>query len=127
MPSYILVHNGWYDGLYLVTSLFLLSLAFVEEPALPLFKVCCKLINNDMIFSIKIIVLYTLLQVPVWAHGTAELIALIIISVELALKLRWTGWDPMLKHKRTMLKVRKLLYNLKSIYLNRNTSIQNVS
>ncbi|XP_020294298.1 two pore calcium channel protein 1-like [Pseudomyrmex gracilis] len=85
LPSYILVHNGWYDGLYLVTSLFLLSLAFVEEPALPLFKV------------------------PVWAHGTAELIALIIISVELALKLRWTGWDPMLKHKRTMLKCITLL------------------
>jgi len=39
LPAYLLVHNSWYNGLDLLTSLILLSLAFVEEPALPLFKV----------------------------------------------------------------------------------------
>ncbi|CAL1678014.1 unnamed protein product [Lasius platythorax] len=80
LPAYLLVHNSCYNGLDLLTSLILLSLAFVEEPALPLSKV------------------------PVWVHGSVELLALITIGVELALKLRWTGWAPMLKHKRTMLK-----------------------
>ncbi|KAM0727680.1 Two pore calcium channel protein 1 [Formica fusca] len=80
LPAYLLVHNSCYNGLDLMTSLILLSLAFVEEPSLPLFKV------------------------PVWVHGSVELLALITIGVELALKLRWTGWAPMLKHKRTMLK-----------------------
>ncbi|KAL6441388.1 hypothetical protein ACFW04_003544 [Cataglyphis niger] len=80
LPAYLLVHNSCYNGLDLMTSLILLSLAIVEEPALPLFKV------------------------PVWVHGSVELLALITIGVELALKLRWTGWAPMLKHKRTILK-----------------------
>ncbi|XP_043481465.1 two pore calcium channel protein 1-like isoform X1 [Leptopilina heterotoma] len=80
LPAYLLVHNNWYYGLDLLTSLLLLALAFVEEPAVPLFRL------------------------PVWAHGTIELFALMTIGVELALKLRWIGWGMMLKHKRTMLK-----------------------
>ncbi|XP_076547770.1 two pore segment channel 1 isoform X1 [Osmia lignaria lignaria] len=80
LPAYLLVHNNWYYGLDLLTSLVLLALAFVEEPAVPLFGM------------------------PVWAHGSIELFALIIIGIELALKLRWVGWLTMLKHKRTMLK-----------------------
>jgi len=40
LPAYLLVHNSWYNGLDLLTSLILLSLAFLEEPALPLFRVC---------------------------------------------------------------------------------------
>ncbi|XP_034946569.1 two pore calcium channel protein 1-like isoform X2 [Chelonus insularis] len=80
LPAYLLVHNAWYYGLDLLTSLVLLALAFVEEPAIPLF------------------------QLPVWAHGSIELLALITIGIELALKLRWIGWGTILKHKRTMLK-----------------------
>ncbi|XP_076665106.1 two pore segment channel 1 isoform X1 [Andrena cerasifolii] len=80
LPAYLLVHNNWYYGLDLLTSLVLLALALVEEPAVPLFGI------------------------PVWAHGSIELFALIIIGIELALKLRWIGWSTMLKHKRTMLK-----------------------
>ncbi|XP_011298862.1 two pore calcium channel protein 1-like isoform X1 [Fopius arisanus] len=80
LPAYLLVHNSWYYGLDLLTSLILLALAFVEEPAVPLF------------------------QLPVWAHGSIELLALLTIGVELALKLRWIGWGTILKHKRTMLK-----------------------
>ncbi|XP_011497956.1 PREDICTED: two pore calcium channel protein 1-like isoform X3 [Ceratosolen solmsi marchali] len=80
LPAYLLVHNSWYYGLDLFTSLVLLGLAFVEEPAVPLF------------------------QLPVWVHGSIELLALITIAIELALKLRWIGWGTMLKHKRTMLK-----------------------
>lgn len=51
---------------------------------------------------------------PVWAHSTIELFALITIGIELALKLRWIGWGTMLKHKRTMIKVKKTIfcYNL---------------
>ncbi|XP_076181278.1 two pore segment channel 1 isoform X1 [Ptiloglossa arizonensis] len=80
LPAYLLVHNNWYYGLDLLTSLILLALALVEEPAVPLFGI------------------------PVWAHGSIELFALMIIGIELALKLRWSGWSTMLKHKRTMLK-----------------------
>lgn len=39
LPAYLLVHNSWYYGLDLLTSLILLGLAFVEEPAVPLFQV----------------------------------------------------------------------------------------
>ena len=39
LPAYLLVHNRWYYGLDLMTSLILLILACVEEPALPLFSV----------------------------------------------------------------------------------------
>ncbi|KZC12738.1 PREDICTED: two pore calcium channel protein 1-like [Dufourea novaeangliae] len=80
LPAYLLVHNNWYYGLDLLTSLLLLVLAVVEEPAVPLFRI------------------------PVWAHGSIELFALMIIGIELTLKLRWIGWATMLKHKRTMLK-----------------------
>ncbi|XP_015608738.1 two pore calcium channel protein 1 isoform X2 [Cephus cinctus] len=80
LPAYLLVHNSWYYGLDLLTSFVLLALAFVEEPAVPLFRL------------------------PVWTHGSIELLALIIIGIELALKLRWIGWGTILKHKRTMLK-----------------------
>lgn len=80
LPAYLLVHNSWYYGLDLLTSLILLVLAFVEEPAVALF------------------------QFPVWAHGSIELLALITIGIELSLKLRWIGWGTILKHKRTMLK-----------------------
>ncbi|XP_026296691.1 two pore calcium channel protein 1 isoform X2 [Apis mellifera] len=80
LPAYLLVHNNWYYGLDLLTSLILLILALAEEPAVPMF------------------------QIPVWVHGSIELFSLIIIGIELALKLRWIGWSTMLKHKRTMLK-----------------------
>jgi hypothetical protein len=44
-------------------------------------------------------------QLPVGVHGSIELLALVVIGVELALKLRWIGWKTILKHKRTMIKV----------------------
>ena len=44
-------------------------------------------------------------QLPVGVHGSVELLALSVIGVELALKLRWIGWKTILKHKRTMIKV----------------------
>ncbi|KAH9645222.1 hypothetical protein HF086_018267 [Spodoptera exigua] len=44
------------------------------------------------------------LELPVWAHGTIELLALTVIGVELHLKLKWIGWGTILKHKRTMIK-----------------------
>ncbi|XP_058791332.1 two pore calcium channel protein 1-like [Phymastichus coffea] len=85
LPAYLLVHNSWYYGLDLLTSLILLGLAFVEEPAVPLFKL------------------------PIWTHSSIELLALTTIGIELTLKLRWIGWGTMLKHKRTMIKCIALL------------------
>ncbi|KAL4718638.1 hypothetical protein ACJJTC_014004, partial [Scirpophaga incertulas] len=43
-------------------------------------------------------------RLPVWAHGTIELMALTVIGIELHLKLKWIGWSTILKHKRTMIK-----------------------
>ncbi|KAJ2940242.1 hypothetical protein O0L34_g11811 [Tuta absoluta] len=80
LPAYLRVHNPWYHGLDLVASLVLILLAFTEDPAVPTF------------------------ELPVWAHGTIELLALSVIGVELHLKLKWIGWSTILKHKRTMLK-----------------------
>lgn len=81
LPAYLLVHNSWYYGLDLATSVVLLLLALVEEPAVDQF------------------------ELPVGIHGTLEIVALTIIGIELALKLRWIGWTTILNHKRTMLKV----------------------
>jgi len=55
-------------------------------------------------------------QLPVGVHGSIELLALSVIGVELALKLRWIGWKTILKHKRTMIKVSLLpfLYKKKN-------------
>lgn len=39
LPAYLLVHNSWYYGLDLATSVLLLLLALVESPAVPLFEV----------------------------------------------------------------------------------------
>lgn len=81
LPAYLRVHNPWYHGLDLLASLALILLAFGEEPAVPAFRL------------------------PVWAHGSVELLALAVIGVELQLKLKWIGWGTILKHKRTMIKV----------------------
>jgi len=51
-------------------------------------------------------------QLPVGVHGSIELLALSVIGVELALKLRWIGWKTILKHKRTMIKVSLLQFFL---------------
>ncbi|KAL0868052.1 hypothetical protein ABMA27_008699 [Loxostege sticticalis] len=80
LPAYLRVHNPWYHGLDLLASLLLILLAFTEDPAVPAFRL------------------------PVWAHGTIELLALSVIGIELHLKLKWIGWSTILKHKRTMIK-----------------------
>ncbi|XP_060533745.1 two pore channel protein 1-like isoform X2 [Cylas formicarius] len=80
LPAYLLVHNQWYYGLDLAFSVILLSLALVEEPAVDQF------------------------ELPLFIHGTLELVCLAVIGVELALKLKWIGWSTILRHKRTMVK-----------------------
>ncbi|KAF2897307.1 hypothetical protein ILUMI_08868 [Ignelater luminosus] len=80
LPAYLLVHNAWYYGLDLITSIILLLLALVEAPSVAHF------------------------QLSVGIHGTLELVALAVIGVELVLKLRWIGWMAIFKHKRTMIK-----------------------
>lgn len=39
LPAYLLVHNDWYYGMDLITSLVLIILAFAEDPATPPFEV----------------------------------------------------------------------------------------
>ncbi|KAF5285116.1 hypothetical protein FQA39_LY16805 [Lamprigera yunnana] len=85
LPAYLLVHNAWYYGLDLLTSVVLLLLALIETPSVTEF------------------------QLSVGIHGTLELVALAIIGVELVLKLRWIGWMAIFKHKRTMIKVLTLV------------------
>ncbi|CAK1552370.1 unnamed protein product [Leptosia nina] len=80
LPAYLRVHNPWYHGLDLLASLVLILLAFTEDPAVPAF------------------------ELPVWAHGSIELLALSVIGIELHLKLKWIGWGTIFKHKRTMIK-----------------------
>ncbi|XP_044739100.1 two pore calcium channel protein 1-like isoform X2 [Chrysoperla carnea] len=80
LPAYLLVHNSWYHGLDLAVSIFLLLLAFGEDPAVPSLKLSTGV------------------------HATIELLALIVIAIELSFKLRWIGWKTILKHKRTMIK-----------------------
>lgn len=48
-------------------------------------------------------------QLPVGVHGLVELFALGVIGVELILKLRWTGWSTIIRHKRTAIKAGALL------------------
>ncbi|XP_047521925.1 two pore channel protein 1-like isoform X3 [Pieris napi] len=88
LPAYLRVHNPWYHGLDLLASLVLILLAFTEDPAVPAF------------------------ELPVWAHGTIELLALSVIGIELHLKLKWIGWGTIFKHKRTMIKGLTLLVML---------------
>ncbi|CAH4030620.1 unnamed protein product [Pieris brassicae] len=88
LPAYLRVHNPWYHGLDLLASLVLILLAFTEDPAVPAF------------------------ELPVWAHGTIELLALSVIGIELHLKLKWIGWGTIFKHKRTMIKGVTLLIML---------------
>ncbi|GBP62933.1 Two pore calcium channel protein 1 [Eumeta japonica] len=88
LPAYLRVHNPWYHGLDLLASLVLILLAFTEDPAVPAF------------------------MLPVWAHGTIEILALAVIGIELHLKLKWIGWSTILKHKRTMMKGITLLIML---------------
>ncbi|XP_017772430.1 PREDICTED: two pore calcium channel protein 1-like isoform X2 [Nicrophorus vespilloides] len=85
LPAYLLVHNNWYYGLDLIASLVLLALAVAEEPAVADFTL------------------------PVGIHGTLELMALGIITIELFLKLQWTGFSTIWKHKRTSIKAGALL------------------
>ncbi|XP_065173158.1 two pore channel protein 1-like isoform X2 [Atheta coriaria] len=80
LPAYLLVHNNWYYGLDLSASLILLLLALAEEPSVSRFTL------------------------PVGVHGTLELVALAIITIELVLKLQWMGYSTLLKHNRTMVK-----------------------
>jgi two pore calcium channel protein 1 len=44
-------------------------------------------------------------QLPIFVHGAIELVALTIIGIEQGMKLRWLGWKPFFKHKRTAIKV----------------------
>lgn len=83
LPAYLLVHNSWYYGCDLFFSSLLLLLAVVERPSVENF------------------------EFPIGLHGALELLALGVIGIELALKLRWIGWKTILAHKRTMIKVRE--------------------
>lgn len=88
LPAYLLVHNHWYYALDLVAALLLVSLAFTEKPA------------------------HSFFQLPVGVHSSIELLALVVISVELVLKFRWVGFKTFLCHPRSMVKTVTLVIML---------------
>jgi hypothetical protein len=68
-------------------------------------NVCNANINVKYNANVKSKLCVFINQLPVGVHGSIELLALLVIGVELALKLRWIGWKTILRHKRTMIKV----------------------
>lgn len=70
-----------------------------------LWNVCNANINVKYNANVNAKLCVFINQLPVGVHGSIELLALLVIGVELALKLRWIGWKTILKHKRTMIKV----------------------
>ncbi|KAK4010715.1 two pore calcium channel protein 1 [Daphnia magna] len=85
LPAYLLVHNKWYYALDFAASLLLILLTFTEKPANPLFRL------------------------PVGVHSSMELMALVIVSVELIMKFRWVGFKIFIHHPRSMVKALTLL------------------
>lgn len=57
LPAYLLVHNNWYYGMDLATSLVLIVLAFAENPATPPFEVRMHFLFTRIII-IKILLLF---------------------------------------------------------------------
>lgn len=55
--------------------------------------------SNDCWFFLSLY--FAILQ----AHGSLELLGLIIVGTELVMKLKWQGWRTFVRHKRTMIKV----------------------
>ncbi|XP_029823092.2 two pore calcium channel protein 1 isoform X1 [Ixodes scapularis] len=85
LPAYLVVHNRLFYCLDLLSAVVLMSLALMEEPALPG------------------------LDVPIAFHVAVELLALCVVAAELVMKLRWLGLRPFFAHKRTVFKLTILL------------------
>ncbi|CAH1802030.1 unnamed protein product [Owenia fusiformis] len=84
LPIYLLTHRTWFYIVDFLASTLLLSLALIERPAVPLFKV------------------------PVWIHGSVELLCLFVIALELIMRLKWLGVKQFVKHVRTVVKTTTL-------------------
>ncbi|XP_077995926.1 two pore calcium channel protein 1-like [Glandiceps talaboti] len=85
VPSYLIVHNVWFNLLDLLVSLLLLFLALCERPAVHLLKL------DEVV------------------HSSLELFALTIIALQLGMKMRWLGFKTFVTHKRTAIKSATLL------------------
>ena len=79
-----MVHNRYFYALELVVAILLMSLAFIEYPA----------VLNDEVDPI--------------IHGLLELFFLGIISVESVMKIRWMSPRVFVRHKRSMIKVKEI-------------------
>ena len=53
-----------------------------------------------------------LFQLPVGVHSSMELLALVIVSVELVMKFRWLGCKTFINHPRSMVKAFTLVIML---------------
>jgi two pore calcium channel protein 1 len=71
--------------IFIGAALVLLCLGLVEEPCLE--ELCAD----------------------VQVHGAIELVTLVLISVQVAMKTRWIGWKTFMLHKRTAIKVLTLI------------------
>lgn len=88
LPLYLIVHNHYFYIMDLVASLVLLLLTFAERPAVAQF------------------------ELPVALHASLELLALIVILIELIVKFWWMGLPAFCRHTRSSIKLVTLLIML---------------
>ena len=87
--AYQMVHNRYFYALEFVVAILLMSLAFIEYPA----------VLNGTVNPI--------------IHGLLELFFLGIISIESVMKIRWMSPRVFFRHKRSMIKVRDSLFSFR--------------
>ncbi|XP_035246271.1 two pore calcium channel protein 1-like [Anguilla anguilla] len=88
LTAYLAAHNPLFYAMELLPGLLLMALSLAEAPAVPR------------------------LQLDVYVHTTLELLALVIVALELSIKLRWLGFQAFTCHKRIMVKTCVLLLQL---------------
>ncbi|WAR02855.1 TPC1-like protein [Mya arenaria] len=80
LPAYQIAHNKWFHLLDFAASICVLLLAACERPAVDLIKL------------------------PVGVHGSLEILMLLVLSLELAIRMKWLSWRVYFRHPRTVIK-----------------------
>ncbi|KAH3775283.1 hypothetical protein DPMN_176684 [Dreissena polymorpha] len=88
LHAYQIAHSTWLNVLDFVAAVAILLLAACERPAVDL------------------------LRLPIWAHGSLEILMLVVLSLELGIKMKWLGWRVFIRHPRTIIKTSMLLIML---------------
>ncbi|XP_052801255.1 two pore calcium channel protein 1-like isoform X1 [Mya arenaria] len=88
LPAYQIAHNKWFHLLDFAASICVLLLAACERPAVDLIKL------------------------PVGVHGSLEILMLLVLSLELAIRMKWLSWRVYFRHPRTVIKTVMLIIML---------------